>query len=53
MVLAGKCLASRLRNDAWTGRAGISKDENASIIWILVRQMSDRAVVELYGLKWQ
>lgn len=53
MALAGKCLAARLGHYAWTGRTGISEVENARIIRMQVRQMSDRAIVELYSLKWQ
>lgn len=53
MALAGKCLAARLGHDAWTGRASISEVENARIIRMQIRQVSDCAVVELYSLKWQ
>lgn len=53
IALAGKCLAARFGHYAWTSRAGISEIENARIVRMQVRQMSDRAIVELYSLKWQ
>lgn len=53
MALAWKRLAARLRHNTWTGRAGISKVENTRIIRIQISQVSNRAIVELYSLKWQ
>lgn len=53
VALAGKCLAARLRDNTGTSRAGISELENARIIRVQVCQMGNRAVVELYSLKWQ
>lgn len=53
MTLAWKRLATRLGDNTWSGRADISEVENIRIIRIQISQLSDRAVVELYGLKWQ
>lgn len=53
MALARKRLAASLKDNAWTGRAGISEVEDTCIIRIQNIQVSNLAFVELYSLERQ
>lgn len=53
MALARERLTASLGHNAGAGRAGISEVENTRVIRILISEIGDRAIAELYSLERQ
>lgn len=53
MAFAGKGLAASLKDNAWTGRGGISEVEDTCMIRVQTFQVSNLTIVELYSLERQ